>query len=92
MLEPLAGVWAIRLTAVIFPVTVFPAGISIDTRSPTLASLCLLAPRLTATTRRVEVVCKTGEELLPPLGDFDAEGLDADGLDAEGLPFFGAAP
>jgi hypothetical protein len=47
----------------------------------------LLASRFTVTISAVEVVCRTGEELPPPLGDFDA-----DGLDAEGLLFFGAVP
>ena len=77
---------ATELTAMIFPLTVLPAGIWTVTRSPTFASLCELADRSTVTISWVEVVCRIAEAL-PPLpddellDDFDEDELFFEELD-----------
>jgi len=78
-LPELLELCATGLTAVITPLTVFPAGSWTLTFSPTFASLCLLASRSTVAVSCVEAVCRTAELLLPPplddelLEDFEDE-------------------
>ena len=59
---------ATGLTAVTVPGTFLPFGSRTATRSPSLASLCLLASRSTVTTRRVDVVCRIAVAPAPSLG------------------------
>jgi hypothetical protein len=60
-------VWATGLTFVILPSTVLPSGSWTVTGSPTTASLCLVASRLTVTTSWVEVVERIAVAADPPL-------------------------